>query len=115
MEVPPEGHYKLLSNTLSSTFLFNHFSFTDSIGEDPFEFQITLSDGGRVRAWKQILDRHDGSYIGRFRLYETYKGVVMELKYKGQHIADSPYKFEGKLRINCSQIIISVFYPTSTL
>ena len=72
------------------------FSFTYSPGKDAFTFALSTLNEERVRAYRVILDRNDGSYIVRFRLYETYKGLVMEVKHDGKHVANSPYKLKGE-------------------
>ena len=72
------------------------FSFTYSPGKDTFTFALSTPNGERVRAYRVILDRNDGSYIVRFRLYETYKGLVMEVKHDGKHVANSPYELKGE-------------------
>ena len=72
------------------------FSFTYSPGKDAFTFALSTLNGERVRAYRVILDRSDGSYIVRFRLYETYKGLVMEVKHDGKHVANSPYELKGE-------------------
>jgi hypothetical protein len=43
----------------------------------------------------QVLDRHDGSYIVRYRMMQSYKDLKIEVLYKGKHVADSPYLLNG--------------------
>lgn len=38
-----------------------------------------------------ILDRKDGSYIIRYKVYETCLSFTIQIKYKNEHIAESPY------------------------
>jgi len=72
-------------------------SFTDSIGEKPFAITYYQSSGARTRIWSQTLDRHDGSYIVRYKIYGSYDDIMIAIEYKGQHIAKSPYKMEGNI------------------
>ncbi|ELT95788.1 hypothetical protein CAPTEDRAFT_221044 [Capitella teleta] len=52
----------------------------------------------RVRVWIQILDRHDGSYIVRFKLFQTYNDLEIEVLYDGTtHVAQSPYSLRGRV------------------
>ena len=77
-------------------------SFTDSIGEKPFAITYYQSSGARTRIWSQTLDRHDGSYIVRYKIYGSYDDILIAIEYKGQHIAKSPYKMEGNVFTNVS-------------
>ena len=47
--------------------------------------------------WPQVLDRHDGSYIVRYKVLEHTEDLVIEVKYQGKHVAKSPYELEGML------------------
>ncbi|ESO90993.1 hypothetical protein LOTGIDRAFT_217539 [Lottia gigantea] len=69
---------------------------TESLGEKAVSLTIDQEDGSRARIWSQILDRGDGSYIARYRLYQAYDNLVISLLYNKQHIADSPYKLKGR-------------------
>lgn len=69
-------------------------SLTDSPGEDAFQVKIT-SSSGRVRAWVQKLDRHDGSFIIRYRLFASYPDLTIEITHKGKNVANSPYTLQG--------------------
>ena len=68
-------------------------SLTSSIGKEHFKIEYTSND--RVRAWPDLLDRNDGSYIARFRLMETYRDLRISIKFKNEHVADSPYHMKG--------------------
>ncbi|OWF45105.1 KDEL motif-containing protein 1 [Mizuhopecten yessoensis] len=73
----------------------NGSNVTKSIGDKAFELTISGSNGDRVRVWAQVLDAFDGTYIGRFRLVNSYNGLTINIKYNGQHVADSPYQLKG--------------------
>lgn len=53
------------------------------------------NNGGRVRAWRQVLDRHDGSFLVLYRAYESVKELFINVKYNGKHVAESPYILQG--------------------
>ncbi|KAL5022172.1 hypothetical protein ScPMuIL_001327 [Solemya velum] len=72
-------------------------SFTDSVGENVFELKLRSPSSERVRVHTQVLDRHDGVYIARFRAYASYRDVEIDVVYKGKHVAKSPYKLQGML------------------
>jgi len=42
------------------------------------------------------LDRHDGSYIVRFKLYESYKDIIISVLHNEKHVAKSPYFLKGR-------------------
>ena len=72
-------------------------SLTDSVGEKAFEVTSVLADtGARARVWLQVLDRHDGSYIVRFKLYESYKDIIISVLHNEKHVAKSPYFLKGR-------------------
>ena len=70
-------------------------SITESPGEDAFQVKITSSVSGRLRAWVQKLDRHDGSFIIRYRMFASYPDLTIEITHKGKHVANSPYRLQG--------------------
>ncbi|KAB7496132.1 KDEL motif-containing protein 1, partial [Armadillidium nasatum] len=55
------------------------------------------SNGLHCRVWVQVLDRYDGSYIVRYRTYQTCFKTTIHVMYNYRHIAESPYKFEGPI------------------
>lgn len=75
-----------------------------------------LSKQNRVcRIWVNVLDRKDGSYIIRYKVYETCLNLTITAKYKNQHVADSPYSIRHIIypescecpRGNLAQMLIS--------
>lgn len=70
-------------------------NFTESPGQDTFQIRITSSSDSRVRAWVQTLDRNDGSFIIRYRLFASYPDLAIEITHKGKSVAKSPYKLHG--------------------
>ena len=69
-------------------------SYTYSPGKDTFTLEITRR-GDRVRVWREILDRNDGSFIARYRFYESLSDILIEVKHNGRHVAKSPYLIKG--------------------
>ncbi|XP_067001776.2 protein O-glucosyltransferase 2 [Anabrus simplex] len=55
------------------------------------------SDVGNCRTWINILDRKDGSFIVRYKTYQTCFNVEIHVKYSGEHVASSPYKVAGDM------------------
>lgn len=66
-----------------------------SVG-NAFKVQIEgeTTKGTYCRVWTQVLDRYDGSYIVRFRTYQTCRDTSIHVLYNNQQVADSPYKIE---------------------
>ncbi|XP_045458802.1 protein O-glucosyltransferase 2-like [Melitaea cinxia] len=50
------------------------------------------------RVWTNTLDRKDGTFIVRYKLYETCKELSIGIYYKNKHIHDSPFRFEGPIQ-----------------
>ena len=67
---------------------------TESPGEQTFDVKLSTSSG-RTRVWLQVLDRHDGSFIVRYRPFASYHDLTIEVLYNGKHVAKSPYKLTG--------------------
>ncbi|XP_046961824.1 protein O-glucosyltransferase 2-like [Vanessa cardui] len=50
------------------------------------------------RVWANNLDRKDGTFIVRYKVYETCTELSISIYYKNKHIPDSPFKFEGPIQ-----------------
>lgn len=74
--------------------------FTSSPGEKIFQVKISAPDEQFTRVGVQVLDRKDGSFIVRYRMYASYKNLKVEVKFQGQHVAKSPYILKGNLEHN---------------
>lgn len=70
-------------------------NFTESIGEKAFEVKISQEDGGRARIYAQVLDLQDGSYSVRFRPFESYSSLRINLLHDENHVGKSPYYLKG--------------------
>ncbi|XP_052062792.1 protein O-glucosyltransferase 2-like isoform X1 [Mytilus californianus] len=82
----------------------NNHNITRSIGDKAFDVTITQVNGNRARVWVQILDLQDGSYIVRYRLYESYPDIIINVKYNEHNVARSPYNLSGMVyheKCNC--------------
>lgn len=75
--------------------LFPHFSFTASPGASTFEVKITSLSEPFSRIWVQILDRQDGSFLVRYRMYASYTDLSIQVLLKNKHVAKSPYMLKG--------------------
>lgn len=95
----------ILMNYLTIHVSVFHSRLTDSVGENAFEVTATQAGGERVRMRIDVLDRHDGVYIVRLKLFSAPENVEVSIKYNKQHVADSPYKIKGKQK--------KVLYPAS--
>ncbi|KAI5632585.1 glycosyl transferase family 90 domain-containing protein [Phthorimaea operculella] len=49
------------------------------------------------RTWVNKLDRKDGTFIVRYKLYETCYDLAINVYYKSKHIEGSPFKFTGPI------------------
>lgn len=74
-----------------------HHRFTSSPGEKIFQIKISAPDEQFTRVGVEVLDRKDGSFIVRYRMYASYKNLKVEVKFQGQHVAKSPYILNGNL------------------
>lgn len=95
-------HYKFniccfkLKSCLSDIHIIS--SITKSLGP-VFDVTIKQATGGRARIYVQTLDRHDGSYIVRFRPFATFRDLEITILFQGKHVSMSPYSLKG-LNIN---------------
>ncbi|XP_046604805.1 protein O-glucosyltransferase 2-like isoform X1 [Neodiprion virginianus] len=68
-----------------------------SAGEEVISAQIqgeTLT-GSPCHIWKQILDRKDGSFIVRYKLYQTCMNLQIVIRVKNEDVPASPLIFAG--------------------
>ncbi|KAF2355186.1 Lipopolysaccharide-modifying protein [Trinorchestia longiramus] len=67
-----------------------------SVGEKVFSVQVEgdVDAGTYCRVWVQVLDRYDGTYIVRYRTYQTCRNTRINVLYLSQHVAESPYKID---------------------
>lgn len=62
------------------------------------------------RIWLNVLDRKDGSFIVRYKLYETCYNLKIEITHKHKHVGNSPFVISGDVyadECNCPQENIS--------
>ena len=71
-------------------------SLQESPGDNTFQVELQRRGGNRVRAWRQVLDRHDGSFIVLYRAYESVDELIINVKYNGKDVAKSPYILKGR-------------------
>lgn len=55
------------------------------------------SEYGPCRIWTQVLDRHDGSFIVRYKMFQYCDDMEIHITWKGSHLAQSPYMFHGRI------------------
>lgn len=90
---------------------------TVSPGNDLFKVKITSLEKEYLRIHIQPpLDRGDGSLLVRYRLYgSSTKGLNIEVLYKDQPVAKSPYTLKGPVYheyCDCSQSDVSAWQKT---
>lgn len=56
--------------------------------------------GARARVWQQVLDRFDGSYIVRYKLFEHVQDMKIDIWYSSAKVGQAPYLLKGKLALN---------------
>lgn len=81
-------------------------NFTTSPGEKAFEVNIVSPTEQFTRIWVQVLDRHDGSFLVRYRMYATYSDLHIHILHKNKPVANAPYVLNGPVYhegCNCPQ------------
>lgn len=86
-------------------------SFTFSPTKDVFQIRITAPGEQYTRVGVQLLDRRDGSFLVRYRMYASYKSLQIEVTFSSKHVADSPYFLEGILFFSISVFILNLVKP----
>lgn len=79
---------------------------TTSPGEKAFEVNIVSPTEQFTRIWVQVLDRQDGSFVVRYRMYATYSDLHIHIQHKDKPVAKSPYILNGPVYhegCNCPQ------------
>jgi hypothetical protein len=72
------------------------YSRIDESPDDVFKVSITgTSKSGHCRIWTEILDRRDGSFIVRFKVYNSCTNLKIQVQYKNKQVAESPYSVPG--------------------
>ena len=56
---------------------------------------VSSMDGSRLMVRLEVLDRQDGVYIVRFKLYRSVEDIKLVVTYHGHHVAVSPYYIQG--------------------
>uniref|UniRef100_A0A8C6UZK6 Protein O-glucosyltransferase 2 n=1 Tax=Neogobius melanostomus TaxID=47308 RepID=A0A8C6UZK6_9GOBI len=77
-------------------------NFTTSPGEKAFEVNIVSPTEQFTRIWVQVLDRQDGSFVVRYRMYATYPDLHIHILHKNKPVCFclGPVYHEG---CNCPQ------------
>ncbi|KAF9406309.1 hypothetical protein HW555_013264, partial [Spodoptera exigua] len=74
----------------------NAQSYTPEINKNlVVEINGKSSDGKHCRVWVNKLDRKDGTFIVRYKVYETCLELSIHVLYGKKDVAKSPYKFKG--------------------
>ncbi|CAH0726102.1 unnamed protein product, partial [Brenthis ino] len=84
-------------------FFVNFTSFNESSYSTDFAAKFAVEINGKslktnkCRIWVNTLDRKDGTFIIRYKVYETCTEIVINIYYQSKHIQDSPFKYEGPI------------------
>ncbi|XP_033864473.3 protein O-glucosyltransferase 2-like [Acipenser ruthenus] len=70
-------------------------NFTSSPGESTFQVKIVAPGEEFSRIWVQVLDRKDGSFVVRYRMYASYPNLQIDVQLQDKHVAKSPYTLTG--------------------
>ena len=86
-----------------------HINLSDSDGnllttspENDLKFSVTDKSGNRIRAQQELLDRHDGTFIARFRLWQSVsflKASITDIN--GVHLLNSPIELKNVNHDQC--------------
>lgn len=81
----------------------HHCSLTTSPGEKTFEVKIESPGEHLTRIWLQVLDRKDGSFLVRYRMYATYPDIHVHVLLQHEHVANSPFVLKGSQKPHISE------------
>ncbi|KAG7311342.1 hypothetical protein JYU34_002380 [Plutella xylostella] len=91
-------------------FIVNFTSFNDYTTDMGKEFAVDIHGqsytSNHCRVWANKLDRKDGTFIIRYKVYETCRELTINIYYKSKHIAGSPLQFSGPIyadHCNCPE------------
>ncbi|KAM8857203.1 protein O-glucosyltransferase 2 [Synchiropus picturatus] len=85
---------------------------TSSPGDKTFEVKIVSPSEHFTRIWIQVLDRQDGSFLVRYRMYASYSDLQVQILLQKKHVAKSPYTLKGPVYhegCNCPQPSVRVW------
>ncbi|XP_061782052.1 protein O-glucosyltransferase 2 [Nerophis lumbriciformis] len=68
---------------------------TTSPGEKTFQVKIVSPSEQFPRIWIQVLDRRDGSFLVRYRMYASYTDVHIHVMLQDKDVAKSPFILTG--------------------
>ncbi|XP_028175683.1 protein O-glucosyltransferase 2-like [Ostrinia furnacalis] len=61
------------------------------------EIEGKSANNNRCRVWINKLDRKDGTFLIRYKVYETCQDLSIGIYFKSKHITGSPVKFTGPI------------------
>ncbi|CAK1550088.1 unnamed protein product [Leptosia nina] len=77
----------------------NEDTYTNDLGQSvAVEITGTAFKKSHCRIWSNVLDRKDGTFIVRYKLYEECSSLSINIYYKNKHIQQSPITFEGPIK-----------------
>ncbi|XP_073943623.1 protein O-glucosyltransferase 2-like [Choristoneura fumiferana] len=94
------------------TFITEKSYTPDLINDLAVEINGSSRKNRDCRVWVNKLDRKDGSFIVRYKVYETCYDVSINVYYKSKQVQGSPYKYAGPIhpdQCNCPEKDISLW------
>ncbi|XP_039279066.1 protein O-glucosyltransferase 2 [Nilaparvata lugens] len=85
-------------------FFLNLESFKKSMSIDEIEKKLSVqvfgqhTSGRSARIWVNVLNRNDGLFVVRYKLYETCKNLQIVVKFNNKHINGSPFVFNETIQ-----------------
>ncbi|OWR50618.1 hypothetical protein KGM_211132 [Danaus plexippus plexippus] len=85
-------------------FFVNFTSFNESSYDKDLSRNFAVDISGKsfkkdhCRIWVNTLDRKDGTFIVRYKIYETCTQLTIGIYYKNKHIQNSPIQIEGPIQ-----------------
>ncbi|XP_041971525.1 protein O-glucosyltransferase 2-like [Aricia agestis] len=92
-EIVMPARYFFINTSLTQEELY-----TNSQKNIAVEIFGTTKFKDRCRIWTNVLDRKDGSFIVRYKVYETCYKLLINIYFKNKHIEKSPFVFEGPIQ-----------------
>ncbi|XP_076015283.1 protein O-glucosyltransferase 2-like isoform X1 [Genypterus blacodes] len=68
---------------------------TTSPGENTFDVKMVSPAEQFTRIWIQVLDRQDGSFLVRYRMYASYTDLHVHVLLNDKNVAKSPFILKG--------------------
>ena len=89
--------YQFSENLISNQFYIN-MNVRCNVSQTELHVELKgVSEYGPCRVWTQVLDRHDGSFIVRYKMFQNCDDLEIHVTWKDHHLAESPYIYKGRV------------------